>query len=104
MFSFLMQRFFERGVYLKKYGNSDKKITSGAHLYLSAYLFMGGGKAGSVARSRVANLTDDHRYKSPQQKHYQSESNNTLKGSYTMINWDLSQGCKDSSISENQSM
>ena len=28
--------------------------------------------------------------------------NNTLKGSYTMIKWDLSQGCKDSSVSENQ--
>ena len=23
------------------------------------------------------------------------KSNNTLKGSYTMIKWDLSQGCKD---------
>ena len=28
-------------------------------------------------------------------------SNNTLKGSYTMIKWDLSQGCKDSSIYAN---
>ena len=27
-----------------------------------------------------------------------------LKGSYTMIKWDLSQGCKDSSIYANQSM
>ena len=26
----------------------------------------------------------------------QTESNNTLKGSYTMIKWGLSQGCKDS--------
>ena len=33
-----------------------------------------------------------------------TESNNTLKGSYTMIKWDLSQGCKDSSIYANQSM
>ena len=32
------------------------------------------------------------------------ESNNTLKDSYTMIKWDLSQGCKDSSIYANQSM
>ena len=30
--------------------------------------------------------------------------NNTLKGSYTMIKWDLSQECKDSSIYANQSM
>ena len=27
-----------------------------------------------------------------------------LKGLYIMIKWDLSQGCKDSSISTNQSM
>ena len=33
----------------------------------------------------------------------QSGSNNTLKRSYTMT-WALSQGCKDSSISANQSM
>ena len=33
-----------------------------------------------------------------------SESNNTLKRSYTMTKWALSQGCKDSSISANQSM
>ena len=28
----------------------------------------------------------------------------TLKGSYIVIKWALSQGCKDSSISTNQSM
>ena len=32
------------------------------------------------------------------------ESNNTLKRSYTMAKWALSQKCKDSSISTNQSM
>ena len=37
-------------------------------------------------------------------KCYQTESNNSLKGSYTMIKWDLSQGCKDSSFYVNQSM
>ena len=31
-------------------------------------------------------------------------TNNTLKRSYTMTKWALSQGCKDSSISTNQSM
>ena len=30
-------------------------------------------------------------------------TNNTLKRSYTMTKWALSQGCKDSSISANQS-
>ena len=34
----------------------------------------------------------------------QSEFNNTLKRSYTMIKWDLFQGCKDGSVSTNQSM
>ena len=33
-----------------------------------------------------------------------TESNSTLKGSYTMIKWSLSQECKDSSIYTNQSM
>ena len=33
-----------------------------------------------------------------------TESNNTLKGSYTMIKWGLPQECKDSSIYANQSM
>ena len=36
-------------------------------------------------------------------KYYQTESNNTLKESYSTIIWDLSQGCNDSSISANQS-
>ena len=27
-------------------------------------------------------------------KYYQTKSNNTLKGSYTMAKWDLFQGCK----------
>ena len=34
----------------------------------------------------------------------QTESNNTLKGPYTMVKWDLSQGCNDSSMYANQSM
>ena len=33
-----------------------------------------------------------------------NRSNSTLKGSYTMIKWGLSQECKDSSIYANQSM
>ena len=35
-------------------------------------------------------------------KYQQIESNDTLKGSYTMIKWDFSQGCKDLSVSTNQ--
>ena len=33
-----------------------------------------------------------------------TKSSNTLKGSYTKTKWDLTQGCKDSSIYANQSM
>ena len=33
-----------------------------------------------------------------------TESINTVKGSYTMIKWDLSQGCNDSSVYANQSV
>ena len=33
-----------------------------------------------------------------------NRTNSTLKRSYTMIKWDLSQGCKNSSIYANQSM
>ena len=32
------------------------------------------------------------------------KSNNTLKRSYTMIKWNLSQGCKDFSLSTNESV
>ena len=34
----------------------------------------------------------------------QTESNSTLKGSYTMIKWGLTQECKDSSIYTKQTM
>ena len=33
-----------------------------------------------------------------------NKSNNTLEGSYTMIKWDLPQGCKGSSTYANQSV
>ena len=45
-----------------------------------------------------ANITDEHRFKI-----HQIESSNILKGSYTIIKGDLSQGCKDL-ISTNQSI
>jgi len=42
------------------------------------------------------NITNEHRCKNTQQN-----TSNTLKGSYTMIKWDLSQGCKGFSCLEN---
>ena len=35
-------------------------------------------------------------------KHQQTEFNNTLKGLYMEIKWDLFQGCKDDSMFINQ--
>ena len=47
-----------------------------------------------------SNITDERRCKNLQQTKF----SNTLKGSFTITNWDLSQGCKDFSISTNQSV
>ena len=55
-------------------------------------------------RNLQTNITDEHRCKNPEQKYQQTESNSTLKRSHTMIKWDLSQECKDSSLYANQSM
>ena len=54
-------------------------------------------------RKLQTNITDEYRCKNRQQN-TRNGINNILKGSYTMIKWDLSQGCKDSSIYANQSM
>ena len=51
-----------------------------------------------------ANISEIIKMQKSLTKFYQSESNNTLKRSYTMTKWALSQGCTDSSISANQSM
>ena len=52
-----------------------------------------------------ANITDDHSdEKKSSIKNQQYEFNNTLKGLYTMIKWNLSQGYKDFSVYANQSM
>ena len=40
------------------------------------------------------NIPDEERCKSPQRNIKQTEFNNTLKGSYTIIKLDLSQGYK----------
>ena len=54
-------------------------------------------------RKFQSNVTDEYIWKNPQ-KHMQFKSNNTLKGSHTMMKWNLSEGCKDSSVFTNQSM
>ena len=55
-------------------------------------------------RKLQVNITDEHRCKTSSTKYQQTESNSTLKGSYTGIKLGLPQECKDSSIYENQSM
>ena len=47
------------------------------------------------------NTTGEQRHKILK-KSSKTECSNTLKDSYTVIEWDLSQGCKDSSIYSNQ--
>ena len=47
-----------------------------------------------------ANITDECRCKNP----HQNEFNSILKRSYTMIKWDLFQGCKDGSVFTNQTI
>ena len=50
------------------------------------------------------NIIDEHRCKNPQKKKNTSKLNSAihLKGLYTVSKWDLSQGCKDFSVSTNQ--
>ena len=64
------------------------------------------GEKGKEAIKEIklqANITDEHRCKNPQQN-TSKQNQSTFKGSYTMINWGLSQECKDSSIYANQSI
>ena len=51
------------------------------------------------------NIIDEHRCKNPQKKKKNTSKPNSaihLKGLYTMSKWDLSQGCKNFSVSTNQ--
>ena len=48
-----------------------------------------------------ANITDEYRYKNFKQN-TSKQSNTTLKDSYTLIKWDLSQEIMDFSIYANQ--
>ena len=52
---------------------------------------------------RPISLMNMDAKKKTSRKYQQTESNSTLKESYTMIKWGLSQECKDSSIYANQS-
>ena len=53
----------------------------------------------TVFHSGCTNLCSNIKYST---KYQQSEYNNTLKGSYTMIKWNLCHKCKHHSISTNQ--
>ena len=57
----------------------------------------------SNKRKLQTNITGEHICKYPQHN-TSKQSKYILKGSYTMIKWDLSQGCKDSLISGHLSM
>ena len=53
-------------------------------------------------RKLQANITDEHTYKNLRQN--SSKPNTTFKRAYTMIKWDLFQGCKNGSIFTKQSV
>ena len=57
-------------------------------------------KDNTQKRKLQGNITDEHRYKTPQQNFSKQNS----ESSYTMIKLGLFQECKDSSIYANQSM
>ena len=54
-------------------------------------------------RKLQANIIDEHRHRKPQQT-LKTKSSNTLKESYALIKWDLSQECQNSSLYTNQPM
>lgn len=54
-------------------------------------------------RKLQANIISEQKCKNPEQN-IASKFNNTIKGSYIKVKWDLFQVCKDGSTSTNQSM
>ena len=59
----------------------------------------------TLKRKSQAIITDEHRHKNPQQNTSKQNSlKEPLKGQYTTMKWDLSQGCKDSLKYTSQSM
>ena len=48
-------------------------------------------------------MLDENRCKNPQQKYWQTQFDNTQKGSHIIIKWNLFQRCKNGSISANWS-
>ena len=58
-------------------------------------------KDNTQKRRLQGNITDEHRYRNPQQN-FSKQFRNTSKTSHTMIKLGLFQGCKDSSIYTNQ--
>ena len=55
-------------------------------------------------RKLQASITEKHICKITLTKYWETKFNNTLKGSYTVIKWDLFQGCKNGLISTNKSV
>lgn len=51
-----------------------------------------------------ANISDEHRWKIPQQNNWEVKFSSTFKGSYFRTKWDLSLVRKDGSTYSNQSM
>ena len=53
-------------------------------------------------KKTTGSITDEHRCKKSSTKYEKTQSNNTLRETYTMIKYTYSQGCKDSLIPTNR--
>ena len=85
-----------------------QKVAENGTLPSSSYmdnitLIQTGTKISQKKRKLQANITDEHRHRKPQQT-LKTKSSNTLKESYALIKWDLSQECQNSSLYTNQPM
>jgi len=87
----------------KQFQKSTEEVTLPSSFYDKTMILIQKPKIPHTKRKFHASIIDEHRCKNTQQN--TSKLNpNALKESYTMIERDLSQGCKDFSISTNQSL
>ena len=91
-------------IFLKLFQKIEEEGTLLSSFYEASITLIPESDKGSQKRKLQANITDEHRCKNPQQNISKLRFNKTLKGSYTMTKWDLTQEHKEGLISANQSM
>ena len=87
----------------KRFQKSTEEVTLPSSFYDKTMILIQKPKIPHTKRKFHASIIDEHRCKYTQQNTGKPNPN-ALKESYTMIERDLSQGCKDFSISTNQSL